>query len=272
MLLVRFIFCFVVPVLFGTLIASAAEPDSFSPRLFVFQNGVDFGSYQEEAAILKELGYDGIGSVKPDRLGERIAACEAVGLNVFSVYISLGDPRIAKVISQLKNHQATIELTVRKTIDKDVIKEIQGIADSAARANLQIAIYPHAGFTIATIDPALELVKKVNRQNVGVMFNLCHFLKSENESDLEATLTRMGEKLFAVSTCGADSDGSEWKDLIQPLDKGTFQQTRLLGTLKKLNFQGVIGIQCYAVQGDKQANLQRSIKAWKQIMININKQ
>ena len=270
--LIRFVTCFVAPVLLVTMITAAAEPDSFSPRLFVFQNGVDFGSYQEEAAILKELGYDGIGSVKPDRLDERIAAYETVGLKVFSVYISLGDQRIAKVISQLKNRQATIELTVRKTIDDDAIKEIQAIADSAARSNIRLAIYPHAGFTIATIDPALELVKKVNRPNVGVMFNLCHFLKSENESDLEATLTRMGEKLFAVSTCGADNDGREWKDLIQPLDKGSFKQTRLLGTLKKLKFQGVIGIQCYAVQGDKQANLQRSINAWKQILANVNKQ
>jgi sugar phosphate isomerase/epimerase len=257
-------------VVFVASVSAAAEPGSFAPRLFAFQNGVAFGSLDQEAATLKALGYDGIGSVGLGQLEERIAAYEAVGLKVFSIYVNLGDPQIVKAIPHLKDREATIELTVRKKIDDATVKELQDLADLAAEANVRIALYPHAGFTIATIDPALELIEKADRPNVGVMFNLCHFLKGEKEQDLEATLTRANAKIFAVSTCGADKDGNNWGTLIQPLDKGTFEQARLFRTLAELGFQGAVGIQCYAVRGDKRENLQRSVDAWKKILAEVN--
>ncbi len=255
-----------------TATTATAKETSFAPQLYAFQNGVNFGTLDEEAATLKALMYDGIGSVSLDSLHDRIVAYEAVGLKVFSVYTNLGDRGIAKAIPHLKDRQATIELTIRKTIDDAAIKEIQELADLAAQAKVRIAIYPHAGFTIATIDPALELVKQVDRPNVGVIFNLCHFLKSEKETDLEATLARAGAKIFAVSTCGADQDGRDWNTLIQPLDQGSFEQTRLFGTLKNMGFKGAVGIQCYAVQGDKRSNLQHSEDAWKKILARVNEQ
>ena len=122
-----------------------------------------------------------------------------------------------------------------------------------------------------TIDPALDLIKKVDRPNVGVMFNLCHFLKGEKHQDLETTIERAGSKIFAVSTCGADRDGRGWNVLIQPLDQGSFKQARLFDTLRKINFRGAVGIQCYAVKGDKKSNLQRSMKAWREILTQTNK-
>jgi hypothetical protein len=73
------------PVVVVAAVTAAAEPNSFAPRLFAFQNGVDFGPLNEEAATLKALGYDGVGSVGLDRLDDRIAAYEAVGLKVFSI-------------------------------------------------------------------------------------------------------------------------------------------------------------------------------------------
>lgn len=251
-------------------VSAASEPASFAPRLYAFQNGVRFGTPDQEAATLKALGYDGVGSTGLAGLKERIAAYEAVGLKVFSIYVNLGDPRIAETIPLLKDHGVTIELTVRKPIDDATVKEFQDLADRAAEADLRIALYPHAGFTIATIGPALELIDKADRPNVGVMFNLCHFLKSEKAQELETTLTRAGAKIFAVSTCGADEDGDNWGALIQPLDKGTFDQTRLFGTLKKIGFQGAVGIQCYAVPGDRRENLKRSMDAWRKILAEVN--
>ncbi len=253
-------------------VSVAAEPGSFAPRFYAFQNGVAFGSPDQEAATLRALGYDGVGSTRLAGLKERIAAYEAAGLKVFSIYVNLGDPQIAESIPLLKDHGVTIELTVRKPIDAATVKELQDLADRAAEADLRIALYPHAGFTIATIDPALELIDKTDRPNVGVMFNLCHFLKNEKQQDLEATLTKAGAKIFAVSTCGADKDGDNWGALIQPLDEGTFDQTRLFGTLKKIGFKGTVGIQCYAVPGDKRENLKRSVDAWRKILAEVNKE
>ena len=259
-------------ILFTACVGSlrAEEGAAFHPRLFAFQNGVSFGSFDDEAQALKKLGYDGIGSISTRNLDKRIAAYEAVGLRVFSIYVSLGDPSIPKAIGQLKGRKATVELTVRKKIDTGTVTAIQELADLAAKADVRIALYPHAGFAIAKIDPALELIEKVDRQNVGVMFNLCHFLMNEKHQDLEATIERAGSKIFAASTCGADRAGRSWSVLIRPLDQGNFKQARLFAALKKINFRGAVGLQCYAVRGDKKSNLQRSIKAWQQILAEAN--
>lgn len=251
--------------------AAADQTAAFRPKLFAFHNGVSFGGFEKEAAALKELGYDGVGSVPIASLEKRMAAYEAAGLKVFSIYVSLGDPKIPAAIELLKNSNATIELTVRTKMGPETIKGVQQLADLAAAAKLRIALYPHAGFTIATIDPALDLIQKVDRSNVGVMFNLCHFLKSERPAELEATIERAGKHIFAASTCGADTEGKSWNQLIQPLDAGTFDQARLFQSLKKIGFKGVVGIQCYAVKGDKKTNLARSMKAWHQIIAAVNK-
>ena len=117
----------------------------------------------------------------------------------------------------------------------------------------------------------MNLIKKVNHPNLGVMFNLCHFLKNEDPKTLETTLEKTGSKLFAVSTCGADLGGGSWNQLIQPLDKGDFPQERLFRALNSLKFSGPVGLQCYAIKGDKHDNLQKSMAAWKTIIRNLAK-
>jgi sugar phosphate isomerase/epimerase len=248
----------------------AEQAKAFKPHIWAFSNGVSFGDADKEAATLKELGYDGIGSIPAASLAKRIAAYDKVGLKVFSVYIGLGDKKLPMAIEQLKGRDAIIELTVRQKMGPDTVKAVQDLADLAAKAKLRIALYPHHGFTIAKIDPALELIKKVNRPNVGVMFNLCHYLKGEKAADLEATIERAGDRIFAASSCGADNDGNNWGKLIQPLDVGSFDQNRLFKSLKKIGFKGAVGIQCYAVKGDKKKNLERTMGAWIKIIGKVN--
>lgn len=259
----RSIATLVVTILCGNMLsAEDASNESFHPPLFAFQNGVSFGTFEEEAATLKQLGYAGVGSVGTVRLKDRVAAYESAGLKVFSIYVDLDSPGLPAAIEILKNRGAIIELTIRKPIDAKTVKRVQELAEQAKEANLKIAIYPHAGFAIATVEPALDLITKVDRDNVGLNFNLCHFLKGEKAVDLESMIAKAGENIFAVSTCGADVDGNSWKTLIQPLHQGTFDQQRLLNSLKEIGFQGAVGIQCYAVKGDKKSNLEQSMKAW----------
>jgi len=116
---------------------------------------------------------------------------------------------------------------------------------------------------------AIGLAKKVQHPNLGIMFNLCHFLKNEKPENLESVLKEAGTHLFSVSTCGADLDGENWGTLIQTLNEGTFPQNRLFTALKQADFNGPVGLQCYAVKGDKQANLEKSVNAWEAILSEI---
>lgn len=122
-----------------------------------------------------------------------------------------------------------------------------------------------------TVGDGVRIAKLAKRDNVGVMFNLCHFLKVEPKSDLRKTLESAGDLLWRASTCGADIGGNNWGALIQPLDKGTFDQVALLKMLRELGFAGDVGLQCYGVRGDAKTNLRNSIAAWKKNLTESQK-
>ena len=249
----------------------AEDAAAFQPAFYAFQNGANFGSPENEAKVLKELGYAGVSQVfvTGDKLAEKVAAYDKAGVKVLSTYLNVDDkPIAADAVRQLADRGALIELTIRK-MTPDTVAAVRETAAMADELNIRVALYPHHGFAIATMPQAMDLIAKVDHPNLGVMFNLCHFLKNENADDLEKVLQQAGPKLFAVSTCGANRDGDNWGELIQTLDQGDFPQTRLFRALKDMKFTGPVGLQCYGVRGDKRANLEKSMAAWKKIATNL---
>lgn len=252
----------------AVLLAQDGTAEWTPPPFFAFQNGVRLGTPDDEARVLKELGYDGISQVflTGDPLAKKIAAFDKAGLKVLSVYLNVDDTPIAEdAIRPLADRDAIVELTVRKTTPQTV-EPVRQTAEMAEKLNVRVALYPHHGFAVATMPNAMDLIAKVDHPNLGVMFNLCHFLKNENADDLEKVLKQAGDKLFAVSTSGANVDGDNWGELIQTLDQGNFSQRRLLKALREVQFAGPVGLQCYGVRGDSRENLQRSMSAWKEIV------
>ncbi|OYP33998.1 sugar phosphate isomerase/epimerase family protein [Rhodopirellula sp. MGV] len=216
---------------------------------------------------LKKLGYDGVSQIQVsgEALATKVAAFEAAGLSVLSVYLNVDDrPINAEAIRPLANRGAMIELTVQRRTPKTV-EAVRQTATLAQSMGIKVVLYPHHGFAIATTSDAMKLIEEVSHPNLGIMFNLCHYLKNESPDDLERTLQRIAPVLGAVSTCGANVDGDSWSELIQTLDRGDFPQQRLFGTLQAIEFSGPIGLQCYAIPGDRQENLKRSINAFRTI-------
>ena len=58
----------------------------------------------------------------------------------------------------------------------------------AAQAGLQVAMYPHHGFHVARIEYALRVAQKAGRPNLGIVFNLCHWLRSGDEANMAERL------------------------------------------------------------------------------------
>ena len=249
--------------------------------VFAFQNGVHFKTTSERVKVLKELGYDGIGSAKLTQsdlpLLERLKHYEDTGLQLFSFYVGgrLGKnghsyaKEISEAIAQLKGRDTILELYIQgsKTnhTDEHAVAFVQEIADQAKDSGLRVVLYPHAGFYVDTIGDAVRVARKCKRDNIGVMFNLCHYLKVEPKTDLNAALTEAKPLLWQVSTSGAEIGGNNWGQLIQTLDRGTFDQNNLFQILRDLGFSGNVGFQCYAIRGDSRENLKRSIEAWNKI-------
>jgi sugar phosphate isomerase/epimerase len=107
---------------------------------------------------------------------------------------------------------------------------------------------------------------------VGVMFNLCHWLRVDKQRDYKPLLVQAMPRLWAISICGADEFDPKpgWEHYIQPLDKGSFNVGLLLKTLKDLGYKGPIGLQCYGIGGDAREHLARSLAAWQKLSENLN--
>ena len=127
---------------------------------------------------------------------------------------------------------------------------------------LQVALYPHFGMYVGRIEDALRMRALVDRPSVGIVFNLCHWLRSGDEANMAARLKEAMPYIRMVSINGADHEG-DWDRLIQPLDRGAFDVKGFVHTLQGMGYNGPIGLQCYAIRGDPEENLTRSMKAWR---------
>ena len=155
--------------------------------------------------------------------------------------------------------------------DDKAVEVIREIADTAHEAGLRVALYPHVGFLVERVEDAVRLAKKANRRNVGVTFNLCHWLAKTTvaeEEDMRSVLESAIPYLFVVSINGADHKAG-WENLIQTLDRGSFDNYTFLKTLKELGYAGPIGLQCYGIKGDAYENLKRSMDVWRQLSQRI---
>jgi sugar phosphate isomerase/epimerase len=261
-------------ILFALVVSAAFAVASDAP-LFVFDNGVGRGSLtlDEQAELTKKTGYAGIFYSGTKDIPQLLAAHNARGLKMIGIYTGMNlndqspsyDPGLPEAIRQLRGTGALITFTVNgKAADADekAVKVIREVCDMAAQAGLKVALYPHYGFHVATIEDALRIREKAGRSNLGIVFNLCHWLRSGDEANLETRLKQAISHTLMVSINGADHQG-DWDRLIQTLDRGEFDVKAFLKQVRRAGYRGPIGLQCYNVKGDRQENLVRSMKAWR---------
>jgi sugar phosphate isomerase/epimerase len=256
-------------------IADEASGPGFPHPFFAFDNGTGRGvlSPADQAEMLHELGYAGIGYTGTKGIPEMLAALDKHDLKMFSIYVGavIGpegptyDSGIPAAIEQLKGRGTIIWLTVRGRADngeEQAVQVVREIGDLAAKANLRVALYPHVGFYVARVEDAVRIVERVDRPNVGASFNLCHWLQVGDEPNMKQRVEQSLPHLFLVSINGADHEGG-WDRLIQTLDRGEFDVYAFVKTLDQLGYKGPIGLQCYSVKGDRRENLRRSVGAWR---------
>ena len=240
---------------------------------------------QEQAEILKSAGCHGIGSVSEKGALEKIKAYEAAGVKVFSVYaggkVTENDyqfqrEELSKTMKLLSGSGAVIEFNIQgdrknKLAKEHAVKMMQEVADMANEAGLKVVIYPHSGnFAAPTLSHATKIARQADRKNLGVMFNLCHFLKEQPKASLTEELENAKDLLWQVSTSGADQGGENWTQLIQPLGKGSYKQDQLFQVMKELGFKGSIGLQCYQIKSDPKEYLKVSSDSYKELLKSVN--
>ena len=268
------------PVAYRNIWLAPAGPNPF----FAMDTGTKDDKHQtakEQVEMIKELGYDGIGPTGDAGLAEMVQELDKNNLRCFAVYMGVNidpdqqkyDPKLKEAMEILKGRNTILWLFVLSQKHKPsspegdarAVEIIREIADMAAQYKLRVALYPHYGFWVERVEDAVRVVKKVDRKNVGVTFNLCHWLRVDDEKNMQPLIKAAMPYLFVVTINGADSGGKDWKQLIQTLDRGSFDMHRFLKTLKDSGYTGPIGLQGYGIGGNANDNLKRSMSAWRQL-------
>ena len=274
-------------LLAGCLFVCSCQSMSFSQKnfenpFFAMDTGTDARNktIAQQAEMLCELGYDGYGYTDFENLPEVLSELDKNNLKLFTIYTELKpydkqpfNPKLKESLKMLDGKDTFIWFFIKSSQfkksspegDGKAVTIIREIADIAKKYDVKIALYPHTFFWMERTEDALRVARKVNRKNVGITFNLCHWLKVEGDKDPKAVLKSAMPHLFVVTINGADKGAAGWDRLIQPLDKGSFDNYELLKNLKDLGYRGPIGLQGYGIKGNAHENLKRSITAWKKL-------
>ncbi len=279
----RFLFPIVL-VLFGK-IAFSQEQTPATPPYSLFALCMDTADEKkrtipEQAEMLSELGFDGLGHLWLDRLEERIASCKEKKLVLQQVYLNVDlgatptfDPRLGEKLPLLKGMGTQLALLIGggapsdAAFDEKAVAVLGEILTLCEPNDVQVVLYPHRGSWLEKTSDALRIARRFPRGRVGVMFNLCHFLAVDDEKNIPAILKEAYPDLKAITINGSDTHqriAAKTGNWLQPLDSGDCDLAPLFATLVELDYRGPIGLQCYGIPGDTREHLRRSVGKWKE--------
>jgi len=261
-------------------VAQAANP-------FFAMDNIARGGPDVAPAMLRALGYDGFGGRALDEIMP--PAIAARGLKFFNGYIVLSldpahpapDGKLQHWLEIIRGKDTALWVAIREVKRPDgsahgisapeadgfVAAQIRAIADVAASHGVRVALYPHAGFWLARVEDTMRIADRLNRPDVGVTFNLCHWLKVEGaERDPVPVLRAALPRLMFVTISGADTGDTRtmsWDRLIQPLDSGSYDLGRFIRQVQATGYTGPVGFQGYNIKAEPLDVLTRSMAAWR---------
>ena len=259
---------------------------------FVFNNGVKgehYDTIEKQVKLLTENSYDGIEKNGLDNFEEVYRALQQNDLNLYTIYVNINldnpeqpyDSRLEEVFRMIEGTDVMPWMYVTSDKyppsssehDEMAVPVLQQIADLAQQYGIRVMLYPHMYFWVESAEDAIRVAEKVNRRNLGMTFNLCHYLAHNNRAGIDpwepfdALAQQAMPYLFAISLNGADARDADqediWTSFIQPLGEGDFDTYRFLTTFLDQGFEGPVGLQCYNIKEDKSAHLRTSMQTWK---------
>src|ERR1035437_9166979 len=159
---------------------------------------------EQQAALLKELGYDGVGHLWLNDIPERLKTLDAASLKLFQITMTVDitpgkqayDPKFKEVMPLLKGRGVQFLLLMNGMKPSDpagdarAVEIIREMTALAAGSGAQVLLYPHSSDWMERIEDAVRVADKVDRPNVGVMFNLCHWLRVSKDRDYKSRLAK----------------------------------------------------------------------------------
>lgn len=268
--------------------ADIARAHGATRAFFAMHTGTGSATLEQQAAMVRELGFDGM-ECDVQRTAETRRACEAAGIDLRAAYAVLELPEVPTGSSDpegiVRPRLATLERAMRElsggpgmlwlalrhekaalgdpAADTVALFALRSLLATARATGVEVALYPHKGFWLETTDHALRLADRIDDPLLGMCFNLCHHLATTEDTDMRAALARASRRLLAATVNGADTDGTGWDTLIQPLGKGTHSLRQFLDGLDAIGFRGPVGLQAFGITLPPREHLGASMTAWR---------
>jgi sugar phosphate isomerase/epimerase len=239
----------------------------------------------ECAQVLADLGYAGLGG-RPASAKAHAAALQSKGLVFFNGYhvtnFGYGQTELpadlAKAVDDLAGTGSTLWLGINKVAfpagvragpeygDTIVVPQLKQLLAYAKPKGVKVSLYPHTGFWAAQFEVCLRVANKVDDPNLGVTFNLCHWLKVEgSERDSLQLIKEALPRLNFITINGADTGDTQklgWDKLIQPLGRGSYDVGAFVAKTRAAGYRGPFGFQGFGIKMDSKELLKETMEGW----------
>ncbi len=243
----------------------------------------------ECAQVLADLGYAGLGG-RPATAKPHAAALQAKGLVFFNGYhvtnFGYGQTELpadlTKVVDDLAGTGSTLWLGINKVAfpsgilprpeygDTIVVPQLKQLLAYAKPKGVKVSLYPHTGFWAAQFEVCLRVANKVDDPNLGVTFNLCHWLKVEgSERDPLPLIKDALPRLNFITINGADTGDTQklgWDKLIQPLGRGSYDVGAFVAKARIAGYRGPFGFQGFGIKMDSKVLLKETMAGWQKVV------
>jgi sugar phosphate isomerase/epimerase len=260
-----------------------------------FYNSLGIYSFEAQCEMLKEIGFDAaylsLWTEQAYRDLQKLSSVkEKYGLDVAGIYavpdFALGEnhPNNRRILSMLETLEgcSTIELAIRTSIqglhpsdpagDEVVIHWLKKALDIAEKRNIQILLYSHLTFWLERHEDAVRLCRKLNHPNLGIVFCGPHWYAAGG-GDIDLTLEEVAPYIKQANLAGSRRHSLGWGGVatVEPLDRGELDNFAMLGALKKIGFDGMIGFEGWGWGSDIYKKLDRSLKAFRDMEARVER-
>lgn len=119
---------------------------------------------------------------------------------------------------------------------KTLVPFFARLADMAAAAGLDVVLEPHPDTLTMYNHFAIDLVDGVGRENLGLLYDCCHYAVGQPDAYVEA-IAALGQRIRHVHL--SDGDRSSYA-LHLPLGEGSLDLDAVVGALKQIGFSGTL--------------------------------
>ncbi len=261
-----------------------------------FYNSTGHYSFETRAEMLKDLGYDGMYYLfwcdwqsTWDDFSKLATVREKFGLEVAAVYqvldLSLPEshPSNRKVVDTLERMEGctTLDLALTGTgcewkpsdplHDSAALRALERLLKIADRRGITIALYPHLTFWLEKSDDELRLISALPHPKLRLNFCGMHWFSVDN-CPVYPLLERLHPHLHGVNLNGSRKPNpAGLPATIEPIDEGEMDNFAIVRKLHQLGFDGWYGFQGYSAGNDVYAKLRRSLAAFREFEVRINR-